>query len=210
MKKLVLVLLALLVACAPSVVDKDTAVPSIEPTVETSEEVTSPAEPATPPVEKTEEAMEKTPLAPLENVEYQINPYTQLGCENLLTAEQFASACQTNMSDLEVTYKVGTNNCYVNIKSSGKLGYTAGIALTGSASDEAAAKEFDRRLQVLKAGAYDTIGERYFNFPNPVINSRELYFLRNEFIVKVNADERLCPSAYVEELARVVDMHLAK
>lgn len=210
MKKLVLVLLALLVACAPSVVDKDTTVPAMEPTVETSEEVTSPAETSVPSVESTEEVMEKAPLAPLENTEYQINPYTQLGCEQLLTAEQFASACQTNMSDLEVTYKVGTNNCFVNIKSAGKLGYTAGVSLTGFASDEAAAKEFDRRLQVLKAGAYDTIAERYYNFPNPTINSRELYFLRDQFIVKVNSDERLCPSENVEELARVVDMHLVK
>jgi len=209
MKKLVLVLLALLVACAPSVVDKDTTVPAMEPTVETSEEVTSPAETSAP-VESTEEVMEKAPLAPLENTEYQINPYTQLGCEQLLTAEQFASACQSNMSDLEMTYKVGTNNCFVNIKSSGKLGYTAGISLTGFASDEAAAKEFDRRLQVLKAGAFDTIAERYYNFPNPTINSRELYFLRDQFIVKVNSDERLCPSDNVEELARVVDMHLVK
>jgi len=209
MKKFVLVLLAVLVACAPApVVNDNTGAPLMEPTVETSEVVTQPPSPV---VEETEVVMEeKVPPAPIENMDYEIAPYTQLGCEQMLTKEQFAEACGSDVSDLEVTAKVGTNNCYVNIKSISKMGYTAGIALTGFGSAEKAAAEFDRRLKVFKAGAFDTIAERWFNFPNPVVDSRELYFLRDQFIVKVTADNRLCPSEKVEEVARVVDMHLVK
>jgi hypothetical protein len=209
MKKLVLVLLAVLVACAPvPVVNDNNGAPSMEPTVETSEVVT---QPSSPPIVEEEVVMEeKTPPAPITNMDYEIAPYTQLGCEQMLTKEQFAEACGADVSDLEVTAKVGTNNCYVNIKSISKMGYTAGIALTGFGSANKATTEFDRRLKVFKAGAFDTIAERWFNFPNPVVDSRELYFLRDQFIVKVTADNRLCPSEKVEEVARVVDMHLAK
>lgn len=214
MKRIALLLLAVLVACAPVPNVKDNmAPPSMEPIVKTSEEVTAPAVPSAMPSDAmqekpVDEMMENVPPAPLENMDYQIVPYTELGCEQLLTKEQFSQVCGVDVSDLDVSYKVGTNNCYVNIKSVSRLGYTSGIALVGYGSGEKANYEFDRRLQVMKAGAFDTIGERFFNFPNPVINSRELYFLRGEFIVKVNADNRLCPSEKVEELARVIDAHI--
>ncbi len=191
-------LLLILVACAPATREMPPSQPvPLQQQITTQEEVISPPQPR-PPVAP----------APVEPEPYEIDPYTQLGCENLLTSEEFAGACGKMAGDLVVTYRVGTRNCFVNVKDREYERRTAGITLTGYADAETAEKEFDRRLVVLKVGADKSVGERAYEFPNPSVEREELYFLRDEFLVELGTDIRLCSKEGLLAVARVVDSHI--
>lgn len=195
MRKLLFVLLAVLIACSPPQPVTTPAPEQQESVVETQEEITSPPQPAP----------EPTP-APAEETELEIDPYTELGCEELLTAEQFSSACGKTADDYIVTYKVGTRNCFVNIKDKENDRLTAGVTLTGYADGETATEEFDRRLKVLRVGADKSVGERAYTMTK--VDRETVNFLREEFLVEVGADTRLCEKENITELARTVDSHI--
>lgn len=207
MRYIALFAVLLLAACTPAAPTlQDSNMPVVEPTVQTSEEVISP--PQDLPEQEEEVMMEDVPPAPLENVESVPEPYSQLGCEQLITKEEFASSCGLDPELVSVTYKIGTKNCFINMKDLQNERLTAGISLTGYDSGVKAAEEFDRRLDVLKVGADKKVGERVYEMPNPPVDSSEVYFLRDEFIVKVNADVRLCEKDKLYEASKVVDGRL--
>ena len=206
MKRLVLLLL-ILVACAP--VEPETPVepvskPISQPDVTTTESVVSAPKKA--PVAPVEDKDDEVPLSPVENIDYDIDPYSQLGCEQLLTAEQFAESCGKDAGTLVVTYRIGTRNCIVNIKDYSNERLTAGITLTGFSDAETAEEEYDRRLRVLKVGADKSVGERAYEFPK--LDRQTINFLRDEFIVEVGADSKLCEEEGLYGVAKVVDAHL--
>src|SRR5574341_47699 len=110
MRKMLFFVLLLLVACAPAAQRPQVQpAPAGEPTVISKEEVTSPPQPA-PPRAITEEEVTGTPVEPTGSV---IDPYSELGCGQLLTAGEFASACGKDPATFLVTHKIGTRNCYV-------------------------------------------------------------------------------------------------
>ncbi len=200
MKKLFLLLLLILVACAPAAppMPPVPAPQPVEAQVITQEEVVSPPQDLPPkPVEV---------LTPEEPSGYEVDPYTQLGCEQLLTSEDFAKSCGKTAGDFVVTYRVGTRNCFVNIKDRANERLTAGITLTGYADAETAEKEFDRRLVVLKVGADKSVGERAFEFPK--LERESINFLRDEFILEVGSDTHLCEEEGLYGVARIVDGRL--
>lgn len=193
---MVLLFLAL-VACAPAAPPREPVpAPMIkEPQVATQEKIVSPPQEAPPkPVEV---------MTPEEPAGYEIDPYTQLGCEKLLTPEDFSKSCGKNADEFIVTYRIGTRNCFVNIKDKANERLTAGITLTGYADAETAEKEFDRRLVVLKVGADKSVGERAYEFPK--LDRQSINFLRNEFILEVGSDTRLCQEEGLYAVARIVD-----
>ena len=195
MRKILFVLLAVLIACSPPQPVTTPAPEQHEAVVETQEVVTQPPQPA-PEIAPT----------PSQETELEINPYTELGCEQLLTSEQFAAECGKTADDYIVTYKVGTRNCFVNIKDKQNDRLTAGVTLTGFANEEVATKEFDRRLVVLKVGADKSVGERAYTMTK--VDRETVNFLREEFLVEVGADTRLCDKESITTLARAVDTHL--
>jgi len=204
MKKALLVILLLLIACTQTPPAKQ-GTPATQPpsTVATSEEVNQAPQtkaPAPLPVKEPESAI--TP-SPTETAPTTIDPYTQLGCEKLLTATEFASPCGKNANDLVVTYKVGTKNCFVNIKDRQNSQLTAGITLTGFKDTTTAANEYDRRLKVLKVGADQSVGQRAYVFP--LVDRQSINFLRNKFILEVGSDTRLCSKDNLLTVAKTVD-----
>ncbi len=204
--KWALVLLLILVACAPS----PRAPPAIPvpaqqpPEIVTQEEVVSPPKDL-PPRQVVSEAEPGTPLEPSG---YEIDPYTQLGCETLLTEEEFAAPCGKQATDIVVTYRIGTRNCFVNVKDRASERLTAGVTLTGYKDAETAEAEFDRRLKVLKVGADDSVGERAYTSPVKLADREEMEFLRNEFIVEGGTDTRLCSMDGLLAVMRVVDSRI--
>ncbi len=208
MKKLLALLLLILVACVatPPAADKVTR-PAVqaETQVSTQEQVTSPAQDKikTPAME--EEEVTGTPVEP---TGWEHDPYSQLGCELLLEESEFAKECSQEITNLVVTYKIGTKNCFVNVKDRLNERLTAGVTVTGYDDAETAEKEFDRRLVVLKVGADQSIGERAYEMPNPAVDRVESYFLRNEFIVKIGTDTRLCSQDGMLSVGRIVDSRL--
>lgn len=207
MRMLFIALLLILVACAPQApgtpgAPGETAVPQIS----TREQVTSPAQPPSPVVREPEPV--PVPLTPVENIEYEADPYSQLGCEKLLTAEDFASACGKEAGSLVVTYRIGTRNCFVNVKDRANERLTAGMTLTGYKYAEDAMEEFDRRLKVLKVGADKSVGERVYDFPAKLADREEMEFLRNEFIVKGGTDTRLCSKEGLAASLRIIDSRI--
>src|SRR5574342_1242595 len=205
MKKILFFVLLLLVACAPAAQTppKTTGPPSGEPSISTQEEVTSP--PQSPPSGVTTTGDDE-PLSPMEPSGSAIDPYSELGCGQLLTEKEFAEACGKDPATFLVTYKVGTRNCYVNAKDYQDNRLTAGVSLTGFDSAAEALKEFDRRLVVLKVGADKSVGERAYTFPK--VDRQIINFVRNQFIVEVGADNRLCSKEDLLNVARVVDSNL--
>jgi len=204
MKKIVLLLLLLMVACAPSaptVTDTDTKAP-VAPEVKTQEQVVSPPQP---PVPKAEEVKEEVTGTPVEPTGSPIDPYTQLGCETLLSAEEFAKECGKTADGLVVTYRIGTRNCMVNIKDRQNERLTAGFTLTGYTDDVTAEKEFDRRLVVLKVGADKSVGERVYVKPAQLVDREVLEFLEGKFIVEGGTDTRLCSKDGLFAVARIID-----
>lgn len=205
MKHLVLALLLVLVACAPAPQMSDTNVPvsQVEPEVLAKEEVVSP------PVVNSAmegEEMEDVPESVVSESYYE--PYSQLGCESLLTADEFAAECGKSADDMVVTYKIGTKNCFVNVKDRLNERLTAGISLTAYKTGFDAAEEFERRLKVLKVGADKSVGERAYEKPNPPVDRTEMYFLREEFIVQIGSDVRLCSEESLLSVAKLVDSRL--
>ena len=204
MKNVILLLMLLLVACAPAAPSAKPMVSSSEsPVVETKEEIVSPAQQLPPKVVEVEEG--PVPGTPLEVSGSVPDPYSELGCESLLTAQEFADACGKSVDDTVVSYKIGTRNCFVSVKDRLNERLTAGISLTGYEDGEKAAIEFDRRLTVLKVGADKSVGERAYVMPNPPVDRVESYFLRNEFLVQVGTDVRLCSEDGMLAVARLVD-----
>lgn len=205
MNKVLLALLVLVVACTPiqPTVNDNTMTPPAQTGVSTSEAVTSPAQPPA------EEAMEDDSAMPMEVTGEEIDPYSTLGCEKILTAEEFATACGISADSITVTSKLGTRNCMINVLDKKDPRLTAGVSLTGYADDETAEKEFDRRLVVLKVGADTSVGERAYVKPNPPIDRAMMYFLKNEFLVEAGADNRVCPADKVVEFAKVVASKLS-
>ena len=203
MKKILLFLMLLLVACAPAAPISQGKLAPVQPTVTTNEEVTSPPQQLPPKTTVPVEEVTGTPMAP---TGAPIDPYSQLGCEKLLTADEFASACEKSADDFQVTHKIGTKNCYVNAKSVSDNRLTAGVSLTGFADATTAAVEFQRRLAVLKVGADKSVGERAYTFPK--VDRQSINFLRGKFIIEVGADTRLCPKEDLLSVARIVDNRL--
>lgn len=199
MKKIFLFLLLILIACAPAAPPAREVAPPISkaPQIIAKEEVTAPAR-EFPPVVREEEEVVPEP-------EYDIDPYSQLGCESLLTATEFAKECGKNADDLVVTYRIGTRNCIVNIKDRANERLTAGITLTGYTDAETAEKEFDRRLIVLKVGADKSVGERAYSSPVKLADREEMEFLRDEFIVEGGTDTRLGSKDCLLAIMRDVD-----
>lgn len=205
MKKILFFVLLLLVACAPAAQTppKTTVQQAGEPSVSTQEEVTSPPRP---PSAVATTGDDETPGTPLEPSGSKIDPYSELGCSGLLSAQEFAQACNQDPADFQVTYKIGTRNCYVNAKSKSDNRLTAGVSLTGFDSSPEALKEFDRRLVVLKVGADKSVGERAYTFPK--VDRQIINFVRNQYIVEVGADHRLCSKEDLLNVAKAVDSNL--
>jgi len=201
MKRLLLLLLFILIACgpAPPARPAQPAAQPVEPQVVASEQVVSPPQQA-PPAPVVEEKVEKPATVDL---------YSKIGCENLLKGEEFARACDKNVADLVVTYKVGSKNCFVNIKDRLNERLTAGITLTGYVDDVTAEKEFDRRLVVLKVGADKSVGERAYTSPVTLVDREEMEFLRDEFIVEGGTDTRLCSKDGLISVMRIVDSRIS-
>jgi hypothetical protein len=204
MKKILFFVLLLLVACAPAapIAPKTAPEQAVVPVIQTNEEVTSPAQPGVPKTSMDEETA-NTPLEPSGSV---IDPYSELGCASLLSAQEFAEACSQSPENFQVTYKIGTKNCYVNAKSKSDNRLTAGVSLTGFANAPAAIKEFDRRLVVLKVGADKSVGERAYTFPK--VDRQTINFVRNQFIVEVGSDTHLCSKESLLNVAMTVDNRL--
>ncbi len=205
MKKLFLLLLLILVACAPAVPPKE-PVPApkpAEPQVITEEKVVSPPQEFPPKTVPSDEEVTGTPLEP---TGWEHDPYSQLGCELLLAPEDFAKSCAKSADAFVVTYRIGTRNCFVNVKDRANERLTAGITLTGYADAETAEKEFDRRLVVLKVGADKSVGERAYEFPK--FERETIHFLRDEFILEVGSDIHLCNEEGLYRVARIVDDRL--
>ena len=206
MKTIILFLLLLMVACAPSaptVKDTDTA-PS-EPQVVAKEQVDSPPVQEPPKTVAPPADVAGTPLEPSGSV---AEPYSRLGCESLLSAEEFANECNKTADNLVVTYRIGTRNCIVNIKDRQNDRLTAGIALTGYSDAGTAKIEFERRLVVMKVGADDSVGERAYVPPAKLINREALEFLRGKFIIESGTDTRLCSKEGLIAVSKIVDSRL--
>jgi hypothetical protein len=205
MKKILFFVLLLLVACAPAapIAPKTAPEKASVPVVQTKEEVTSPPQPAAPKTSMNEGETANTPLEPSGSA---IDPYSELGCDGLLSAQEFAEACSQSPDDFQVTHKIGTKNCYVNAKSKSDNRLTAGVSLTGFADAPAAIKEFERRLVVLKVGADKSVGERAYTFPK--VDRQTINFVRNQFIVEVGSDTHLCSKESLLNVARTVDNRL--
>lgn len=208
MKKALFFLLLLLVACAPAapMPPKTTAPPAGEPSVSTQEEVTSPSQKA-PPSAVTTTGTDEEPGTPLEPSGSRIDPYSELGCSELLTSDEFAKACSKDPASFQMTHKIGTRNCYVNVKDYQDNRLTAGASLTGFEDATTAMKEFERRLVVLKVGADKSVGEKAYTFPK--VDRQIIYFVRGKFIVEVGADNRLCDKESLLNVARIVDGNLS-
>jgi hypothetical protein len=205
MKWVLAALLLILVACAPAMPPKE-PVPApkpVEPQVVTEEKVVSPPKDLPPAPVGIDEAITGTPVEPSG---WEHDPYTQLGCEQLLAEEEFASSCGKSADALVVTYRIGTRNCFVNVKDRANERLTAGITLTGYSDEETAEEEFDRRLVVLKVGADKSVGERAYEFPK--LDRETIHFLRDEFILEVGSDTRLCDEEGLYSVARIVDGRL--
>ncbi|MBW2969703.1 hypothetical protein KY309_01555 [Candidatus Woesearchaeota archaeon] len=199
MKKTILLLLLLMVACAPTQPTvQDKGMEKItEPQITTKEEVIT--TPPTPPVQAQAEEAEPQKI---------IDLYSQIGCGQLLTAEEFAKECGKTADDIIVTYRTGTRNCMVNVKDRQNERLTSGISLTGYTDKEAATKEFDRRLVVLKVGADKSVGERAYTPPIKMVDREALEFIRDNYIVEAGTDTRLCPKAGLQAISRIVDSRL--
>lgn len=212
MKRILVVLLALLVACAPAPVvdDADTADNGLpeqkKPKVVTKEQVDSPSQ-EVPEVEPVVED-EPIPVGPSGDVEArEPEPYTDLPCRDLLTVEEFASACEQEARNLVVTYKEGTKNCFVNVKDRQNERLTAGVTMTEFKSADDAKEEFERRLKIFNVGADASVGERAYEFPK--VDRQTINFVRGPFIVEVGSDTRLCPEVSLLSVAKMVDGRLS-
>lgn len=203
MKKILFLVLLLLVACAPAAPGPQARpAPVVEPTVMANEVVTSPPQPMPPQTVMTDEVT-GTPMEPSGSV---IDPYSQIGCEQLLTAAEFTAACHKEASNFVVTHKTGTKNCYVNAKDRQDNRLTAGVSLSGFGSSADAMEEFDRRLVVLKVGADKSVGEKAYTFPK--VDRQTINFLKGKYIVEVGADNRLCSQEDLLNVARSVASRL--
>lgn len=204
MKKYLLLLL-LLVACVPPQTPQLESAP--KPAAEDGSVatfvVTPPAgqPPAVPPSDT--EVSEET-LTPLEPTGSKIEPYSKLGCSQLLTNTDFANVC--GKSNVKITSQIGTKNCYVNLKDYENERLTAGVSLIGFKNAEDAMTEFERRLKVFNVGADKSVGERAYTFPK--LDRETLVFVRSEYLVEVGSDTRLCTDVQVKQLAMVVDSRL--
>jgi len=191
MKYLALLLLFLF-ACAPEVQFSDKGVIS-EPVVISKDEVVSTVSEVQ--VAKEEEVSE------IEVVSEAV--FSEPDCEKLLSASDFASWCGKDAESIEVAYKFGTRNCFVNVKDIFDNRLTAGITL--SVLDDAAS-EFDRRADVLKADVFKSVGERAYRMP--AMNREEIFFLRGNYLVQVGSDINLCSKDGLLSVAQSVDKNL--
>lgn len=181
-----------------------TTVPRAEPVVTTQEQVVSPPQDLPPATTTTGD--DEAPGTPLEPSGRAIDPYSELGCGQLLSAGEFAKACSKDPASFLMTHKIGTRNCYVNVKDYQDNRLTAGASLIGFASSADAMEEFERRLVVMKVGADKSVGEKAYTFPK--VDRQIIYFVRNKFIVEVGADNRLCSKEDLLNVARIIDSNL--
>ncbi|MBS3125196.1 hypothetical protein J4211_03005 [Candidatus Woesearchaeota archaeon] len=201
----VLLVLVLVAACSePKRLTPEPLAPLEQRNVEAVEKVTRPAQNFTP--EPTPEE-HKVPLSPLENTENVPDPYSSIGCEQLLTAEQFASACQKMADTFVVTSQIGTRNCFVNIRDRDNERRTAGLTLTGFSDAQAAKKEFERRAHVLGRNLSTSAGEQSYQFTK--VDRETLTFLRSNYIVEVGVDKQLCNEDELPVLAQSIDKHIS-
>lgn len=195
MRLVLVVVLALLVACAP--VD--------EVTVE-------PVEPAPQPAPEPEPRDEAPPVADVADVaepevEEEVKPYgpySDIGCESLFELADFARVCGVDGPSLSKTYRAGTKNCYVSVRHKQDRLSHAAINSVKFDSAEEAREEFERRLQVRLAGASDkTIeGARTYEFAE--INRHNIEFVKGQHIVTVGSSVSLCPEDRLMEIANLV------
>ncbi len=210
MKKYVIFLVLLLAACTaqPMAEQRDANAVSqgqvqiqINPPTDVAEDqVRSPAAPMAEGGESAE-----SPLTPLEPTGSEYQPYSTLGCQNLLTKAEFAGICEKE--NVDVTSKLGTKNCYVALKDKEDPRLTAEVSLTSYKDAEAAMTEFDRRLKVFNVGADKSVGDKAYTFPK--LDRETLTFVKGANFVDVGADTRLCTKVQVKMLAQAVAAKLS-
>lgn len=130
--------------------------------------------------------------------------YSDLGCDALFTLEEFASACGVELSMIEKTYKFGTKNCYVSINHKKDRALTAGLEAFAYPSAEDATEELNRRLKVRMAGASDSTipGARTYEYSQ--VGRNNIEFAKGANIVRLHANEELCPEDKLVGLAKKV------
>ena len=209
MKRYIVCLLLILAACAPAEVSDAPSDDDLDGS-QVQMQINPPAdgpvdETVTQPAMGIEgEGVDGTPLTPLEPTGYEYEPYSTLGCQNLLTAQEFSTACEVAFVD--VTSKIGTKNCYINLRSREDERLTAGVSLLAFKNAEDAMTEFDRRLKIYVVGADRSVGEKAYTFPK--LDRETLIFVRTAYLVEVGSDTRMCTKAQVKQLALVVDAKL--
>jgi hypothetical protein len=117
----------------------------------------------------------------------------------------FAAACQTD-EEVVVSAKIGTNNCFINIKSREFERRTAGMVLDKFDSAEAAQAELRRRAQMRNRGVGDEVGDAEYEYEQVDRNVRD--FVRGSSMVSVGSDIRLCSAENLLIFARALDARL--
>ena len=153
--------------------------------------------------EKTEPqpAPAEVPPGPLETTGWVPEPYSQLGCEQLVTEAMFTTPCQSK-EEVVITARIGTNNCHINIKSREYDRRTAGVVLEKFDSAEKAMAELRRRAGMRQRGVGDAVGDGEYQYEQ--VDANVIDFAKGSSIVSVRSDERLCSKENLVEFAKSV------
>jgi hypothetical protein len=196
-----LMVLSLLVACTAPVVDEKNVEPADIVEVDEPQPEIEPE-----PVAVTEPLLESEPVEeePEEVPEATVDLYSDLGCENLFSVEEFADICGLDPVFASKTFRSGTKNCYIAVRHITDRTSTANVEAYEFESPEEATKEFDRRLKVRLVGASPkTIaGARTYEFDQ--LGRHNIEFVKGNNIVSVHSSTALCPEDKLVKLARLV------
>lgn len=131
------------------------------------------------------------------------DPYTDMGCDAVLSVEEFASICGIDPNYLSKTYRSGSKNCIVNIRHTIDRTSTAAITSYLQTSENAASSELDRRLRVRMAGASNSTikGARTYMFDE--IGRHNIEFSKGANLVTVSSSTDLCPEDKLMEIAKI-------
>jgi hypothetical protein len=204
----VVIAMVFLLACAPPILEGEEAKEPVgepsEPAVDVTEETIVPAAQEKPKVPSEPEVEAEGPVGPgpVNRRKLEIAPYSQLGCEQLASVEEFASACGHNVEKIERTARIGTKNCYLSFTSRELERRTAGIVLTAYDSSEKTLSELQRRADLRKGEITETVGQGVYKFVE--IERNNLEFALDNYIVALSADEVLCSEDGLFALAQIV------